>query len=131
MDTLSKQRASSGLWLVAFLFFAPSFARAQVELGGLDTGATVSFVQTESGEWAIEIAGVSGPRILQSRPVQLEVFRTEDDIRQLSGGYRTVQRAEGGALRIWEGAACPPSSSPVQITTSTSSDERSVARESA
>ncbi len=68
----------------------------RVELGRLQTGASVSFVRAAAGEWGIEIAGGEAPRILQTKPANLEVFRAENDIRQLSAGYKTVQKASAG-----------------------------------
>ena len=47
-------------------------------------------------EWGIEIAGGAAPRILQPKPARLEVFRTEEDIRQLAAGYKTVQKSAAG-----------------------------------
>jgi hypothetical protein len=69
---------------------------ARVELGRLETGATVAFVRAAAGEWGIEIAGGPAPRILQTKPANLEVFCAEDDIRQLAVGYKTVQKAATG-----------------------------------
>jgi hypothetical protein len=69
---------------------------ARVDLGRLQTGATVSFARSAAGEWGIEIAGASAPRILQLRPARLEVYRTEDDIRRLAAGYKTVQKSAAG-----------------------------------
>ena len=68
----------------------------RVDLGRLQTGATVSFARATAGEWGIEIAGAAAPRILQPKPAKLEVFRTEEDIRQLAAGYKTVQKSAAG-----------------------------------
>jgi hypothetical protein len=62
----------------------------------LQTGATVSFARSTAGEWGIEIAGAAAPRILQLKPARLEVFRAEDNIRQLAAGYKTVQKSAAG-----------------------------------
>ena len=69
---------------------------ARVELGRLQTGATVVFVQSSAGEWGIEISGGEAPTISQPKPAKLEVFRSEGDIRQLAGGYRTVEKSALG-----------------------------------
>jgi len=69
---------------------------ARVELGRLASGATASFVRAAGSEWGIEIAGGEAPRILQTKPANLEVFRAEDDIRQLAAGYKTVQKSAAG-----------------------------------
>ena len=83
-----------GLTLAGPVLFAQQGAR--VELGRLETGATVSFVRAAAGEWGIEIAGGTAPRILQPKPANLEVYRAEDDIRQLAAGYQTVQKTAAG-----------------------------------
>lgn len=69
---------------------------SRVDLGRLSTGATVSFTRAGTGEWGVEIAGAAAPRILQRSPARLEVFRAEDDIRQLAAGYKTVQKSAAG-----------------------------------
>jgi hypothetical protein len=79
-----------GWCLAGSALFAQQGAR--VDLGRLQTGATVSFVRAAAGEWGIEIAGAAAPRVLQPKPARLEVVRAEEDIRQLAAGYRTVQR---------------------------------------
>jgi hypothetical protein len=66
----------------------------RVELGRLQTGATVAFVRDSSGQWGIEIAGGAAPRIAQPKPAKLEVYRTDQDIRQLASGYKTVQKSD-------------------------------------
>jgi hypothetical protein len=83
-----------GLCLAA----SPSFAQqgARVELGRLQTGATVSFARSAANEWGIEIAGGAAPRIVQRQPARLEVFRAEDDIRQLAAGYKTIRKSAAG-----------------------------------
>ncbi len=67
-----------------------------MDLGRLQTGATVSFARAATGEWGIEIAGAAAPRILQPKPAKFEVFRTEEDIRPLAAGYKTVQKSANG-----------------------------------
>ena len=69
---------------------------ARVDLGRLPTGATVSFVRAAGGEWGIEIAGAAAPLMQQPKPAMLELFRTEDDIRQLAAGYKTVAKSASG-----------------------------------
>jgi hypothetical protein len=69
---------------------------AHVDLGRLQTGATVSFVRSVAGEWGIEIIGGAVPRILQLKPAKLEVFRTEEDILQLVAGYKTIRKSAVG-----------------------------------
>ncbi len=86
--------AGLGLFLAGSALFAQQGAR--VELGRLQTGATVSFARAAAGEWGVDIAGATAPRIQQSRPARLEVFRAEDDVRLLAAGYKSVQRSAAG-----------------------------------
>jgi len=83
-----------GLCLAGPALFAQPADR--VELGRLQTGATVSFVRVAGGEWGIEIAGGSAPLIQQPRPAKLEVFRSEEDIHQLAAGYKSVEKSSSG-----------------------------------
>jgi len=48
------------------------------------------------GEWGVEIAGAAAPSLRQLQPARLEVFRTEEDIRQLAAGYKTVEASADG-----------------------------------
>jgi hypothetical protein len=80
-----------GLCLTVSAAFAQQGDR--VDLGRLQTGATVSFIRTEGGKWGIEIVGAVAPRILQTKPAKFEVFRAEDDIRQLDSGYKTIEKS--------------------------------------
>jgi hypothetical protein len=84
------------LWLLvgASALFAQSAGR--LDLGRLQTGARVSFTRSTGGAWGIEISGAAAPRIGQPQPAKLEVYRTDDDIRQLSSGYKTVQKTAAG-----------------------------------
>ena len=58
--------------------------------------ATVSFVGSTNGEWGIEIAGGAAPRIQQPKPARLEIFNSEQDIRPLAAGYKTVEKSAAG-----------------------------------
>lgn len=83
--------------LFVLCFMASSSAQPrQLELGKLQTGATVSFSRSGSGEWGLEISGGPAPPISQPKPAQLEVSPTEGETRELATGYKTVQKlAEG------------------------------------
>jgi len=83
-----------GLCLTGSAAFAQQGAR--VDLGRLQTGATVSFVRAAGGEWGIEIAGAAAPLIRQPKPATLEVFRMEEEIHQLAAGYRTIEKSAAG-----------------------------------
>ena len=91
---MSAKYALLCLSLTASALFAQQSAR--VNLGRLQTGATVSFVRAASGEWGIEITGAAAPRILQPKPATLEAFRTEEDVRRLVAGYKTVRKSAEG-----------------------------------
>src|ERR1039457_6276494 len=73
--------------------FAQSDAR--LDLGRLQTGAAVSFTRSTSG-WGVEISGGAAPRIRQLEPARLEIYRADEDIRQVSAGYQTVQKTAAG-----------------------------------
>jgi hypothetical protein len=81
-----------GLCLAGSTVFAQE--SAQLNLGRLQTGATVSFVRGAGDVWGIEIN--ANPHISQPKPARLEVFRTEEDIRQLAAGYKTVEKSADG-----------------------------------
>jgi hypothetical protein len=86
--------------LLGFLTTASAlFAKSdtQLDLGRLQTGATVSFTRSRDGNWGIEISGAVTPRVRQPQPAKLEVYRTDADIRQLSTGYNTVRKTPAGA----------------------------------
>jgi hypothetical protein len=92
-----------GLSLQAAMLFAQEADR--VDVGRLGTGATVWFVRDAGGEWGIEIGGAAAPLNRQPKPARLEVFRTENDIRQLAAGYRTIEKSTAG-LDAWAEIAC-------------------------
>src|SRR5881394_3509069 len=68
----------------------------RVELGRLQTGATVSFVRSGAGQWGIEIAGSAAPRISQPKPARLEISREDNALEQLAAGYKTVKKSSDG-----------------------------------
>ncbi len=84
------------LWLCLTVSAMSAQQGDRVDLGRLQTGATVSFVRAAGGEWGIEISGGTAPRLTQLKPAQIEVFRTEEDIRELAAGYKTVQQSDSG-----------------------------------
>ena len=84
------------LWLCLTVPVAIARQGDRVDLGRLQTGATVSFVRIAGGEWGIEISGGSAPRLTQQKPAQIEVFRTEENLREIAVGYKTVQLSASG-----------------------------------
>ena len=69
-----------------------------LELGRLPSGARVSFQRELDRNYymfTIGIGGGASPSIL-SAPARIEVYRADDDIRQLTAGYKTVQKTATG-----------------------------------
>lgn len=83
------------LWIC--LTVSAAFAQSnRVELGRLQTGATVTFVRGASGEYGIKI---SGPlQLVQRNPARIEIFRAKEDVRGFAAGYKTIQRAQTGIV---------------------------------
>jgi len=86
-----------GKYLILSLCLIVSVAIAQqsdrINLGNLETGATVSFVRSVGGEWGIEISGGTTPSLNKQKPAVIEVLQTEEDILELAAGYKTVQQS--------------------------------------
>jgi hypothetical protein len=84
--------------LLASFGAAPTMAQEkQIHLGRLQTGAMVSFARSApSAQWGIEIAGSSAPRMVQPKPAQIEVFRSESDVHDLAAGYTVVKKSAKG-----------------------------------
>ena len=78
------------LCLIVTLVFAQH--KNQIDLGNLQTGATVSFVRTAEGEWGIEISNGTTLYISQMKPAQIEIFRGEEKVQQYTAGYQSVQK---------------------------------------
>jgi hypothetical protein len=83
-----------GMWLFASNVFAQN--NNHVDLGSMQTGATVSFIQSADGDWGVDISGGPAPRLMQLKPVQVEIFKSEEDIQKLASGYKTVQKSASG-----------------------------------
>jgi hypothetical protein len=88
---------SKCLLLVVFLATRYSYAQdARIDLGRLQTGATISFLRGEGGAWGMEISGSAAPRIVQPTPARLEILRADGSARQLATGYATVEKSDAG-----------------------------------
>ncbi len=74
----------------------------RVELGHLATGATVSFVRAIGGEWGIEISGSAAPRLIQQKPVQIEIMQPGNKHNELAAGYKTIRTASAGIDAVAE-----------------------------
>jgi hypothetical protein len=70
----------------------------RLDLGRLQTGAMVSFIQSAGGYWGIEISGGKAPMIIQQKPARLNIFLTEEDNRELISGYKTVRQSDSGIV---------------------------------
>jgi hypothetical protein len=92
------QVLGKGVMLWLFLTASVIFAQQpdRFDLGTLNTGATVSFVRVDRGEWGIQIIGGTAPKITQSEPSRLDICQTGKDIRSLAAGYKTVQASDSG-----------------------------------
>jgi hypothetical protein len=71
-------------------------AADSMTLGQLVGGASVRFVQAGSGEWGIEISGGEAPRLMQPKPVRIEVLQAEENLREMTAGYTTVRKSRSG-----------------------------------
>ena len=90
------KRVILGLCLIVSAAFAQQGDR--VDLGRLQTGATVSFARTEEDEWSIEISGGDVPRFTQRKPAQIEVYRGQENVQQLATGYQSVKKEADAIL---------------------------------
>jgi hypothetical protein len=92
---MSIQLLEKCLLLGLCLSASPAIAEKgdRVDLGSLQTGATVSFVHETVGGWGIEISSAIAPRLTQHKPARIELFRKEGDIRELAAGYATIQKS--------------------------------------
>lgn len=80
------------LSLCLTISFALARQNNRVDLGQLENGASVFFIQAAGGEWGIEISGGTAPAIMQQKPAQIEVYRGSDNVHQLACGYKSVQK---------------------------------------
>jgi hypothetical protein len=64
----------------------------QVNLGRLQTGATVSFIRSAQGQWGIEISSGSTPTFTQPKPAYIEVFKGQENVQQLATGYQSLRK---------------------------------------
>src|SRR3982750_2558795 len=77
----------------------------RVMVGRLSTGATAAFRRSAAGEWGIEVTGGESPRIFATQPVRIEVFTSEQNVRQLASGYKSVESAGASVVARAEIAA--------------------------
>jgi hypothetical protein len=95
-----------GKILILGICFIVSSAFAQqgdrIDLGSLQTEATVFFIRSAEHGWGIEISGGTVTRLTQLKPAHIEIYRTEEDIRELTAGYKTVQQSDSGINALAE-----------------------------
>jgi hypothetical protein len=91
-----------GKWIILGLCLTVSSAFSQqsdrMELGRLQSGGTVSFVRTEGGQWGIEISGGNTLKMIQQKPAQIELYRGQENLRQLANGYQSVEKQAQAVL---------------------------------
>ena len=66
----------------------------KVFLGNIQIGEKISFIENSAGEWGIEISGTITPQLIQNKPVQIEIFQSEENIKELSSGYSSVKKTD-------------------------------------
>lgn len=81
-----------------FLLLATVIAKQedQIVLGILKTDEKVSFIQNSDSNWGIVISGGKTPKLVQYNPVQIEVFQSKEDIKEMSSGYSSVEKTNSG-----------------------------------
>ena len=70
----------------------------RMRLGRLANGATILFVRAGSGDWGLEISVRPGRLLSQQRPAQIEIYRSDDSVRDFATGYQSVQRESDGLV---------------------------------
>jgi hypothetical protein len=83
-------------FVVAQRASAPSAGR--IVLSQLANGASVIFAKSSAGEWGLEISGAQAPMTGQPKPAQIEVYRGDDNVRQLAAGYNVVEKSAGAVV---------------------------------
>ena len=64
----------------------------RVDLGNIQPGVIASFVRAKGGDWGINISNNNGTIMMQKNPVQIEVFKGEENIHKLVAGYKSVKK---------------------------------------
>lgn len=85
-----------GKWLfAAFLTVTITYAQKgeRLTLGNLENGSVVTFVRTSGGDWGIEINGAQFPGIMQNSPCRIQIFQEENDILEITSGYKNIQKS--------------------------------------
>jgi hypothetical protein len=72
--------------------------RHRADLGNLQTGTTVSFIRNNVDEWGIIIINYSDTLLTQQHPVQIEIFRSQENVHQLAAGYKSVKKKKNSVI---------------------------------
>ena len=98
LGRISRQVPAIAACLVLLLAAGPAVTQqdGKMSLGRLQSGAEVSFTRAVPGEWGIEIAGGSSPRVVQPNPAAIEIYRSSDNIHDFAAGYKSVQKSATG-----------------------------------
>ncbi len=80
------------VWLFLMISVVSGQQDNQLELGRLKTGTVVTFIRGEANEWGIEILDNSVPQFFLLKPVQIEIYTSEKDIRNFVVGYNSVHQ---------------------------------------
>lgn len=65
----------------------------KVSLGKLKNGATFFFVQGNDGNWGFEVSGGNMKKLMQPKPANVEIFESEESIREFASGYKSVHKS--------------------------------------
>ena len=84
------------------IFVACIRQKDQIELGSMQNGVNVSFMRDTTGSWGIKISGGTFPLLLQQNPAQIELFKGEDNVNNLSAGYQSVKKNGNNITAIGE-----------------------------
>lgn len=68
----------------------------RMNLGTLESGASVSFIRASGGEWGIEISGGTIPKTVQPKPANVEIYQKDAEIQILSAGYKRISQSSSG-----------------------------------
>ena len=72
----------------------------KVNLGNLESGASVSLVRNSKNEWSIKISGEKAPLMTQMNPVQIEVSHGIEEVNHIASGYQSVKKEAGMVVAI-------------------------------
>ncbi len=86
---------SKSIVLGSCLLMLVSCSQKELSLGNLQSGSNISFVRDSNGYWGIEITGNTIPVLINRKPVQIEIYKSETDVAQIASGYQSVRKKKG------------------------------------